>query len=75
MAEIQGEAEDGFKYYEVESEDEKITGCYEKIDRHLLSSDIKYPIYKQTDGPFYLRINAVERASWVFLNQKGIKYE
>ena len=75
----QGEAIFGPKYYEVKSNDEKINGCYKKINYHSLhpNSSSQYPIYQQAGGPFYLKIHVDrEGAPWLFLRNpnKVIKY-
>ena len=76
---IKGAAKDGAKYYEVQSKDDEITGCYEKINFHSVHDDRpgrKYPIYNQTGGPFYLKINAAEKgAPWFFLTENRFKYK
>ena len=74
-----GVTKDGAKYYEVKLKGARIEGCYEKINFHSLHSQAKgykYPIFKQTGGSFYLRINEnKERAPWIFADeQENIKY-
>ena len=77
-----GEAFDGAKYYEVKVKvkydiDTKIDGCYKKINFHntnkFTTTAHKYPIYKQTGGHFYLKIDVNEQfAPWLFTDQEGI---
>ena len=79
---VPGEARDGVKYYQVESNDDQINGCYKKINFHNLHTKHqgrKYPIYKQTGGhketTFYLRIDVdKEFAPWMFSTENSIKY-
>ena len=78
----QGAAEDGENYYEVKtnSKDTDLDGCYEKINFHSVHPHTwgtKYPIYKQTSGLFYLKINEdpTFSAQWIFTNKpKNITY-
>ena len=77
-----GTAKDGAEYYDVKTmpKDTKIDGCYQKIDFHSKHPDAKghrYPIYKQTGGTFYLKINEEKSgAPWLFADEtKNIKYE
>ena len=77
-----GAAEDGENYYEVKTnlQHTDIAGCYEKINFHSVhpnTSDIRYPKYKQSSGPFYLRINEdpTFSAPWTFQDEeKNIIY-
>ena len=76
---LQGPTENGENYYEVKtkSRDTKIEGCYEKIAFHSVHSQAvghKYPIYKQTGGQIYLRIDEEKdkRAPWVFADEQNI---
>ena len=78
---IEGAALDGAKYYEVESKDTKVEGCYAKINFHNLHPDarmLKYPIYKQTGGHdnfHYLKVVDEQFAPWVFTDkEENIKY-
>ena len=72
-----GAAKDGLEYYEVESEDTEIEGCYKKINFHSVhpkASGHKYPIYKQTGGQknVYLRIDVTrDYAPWLFTDKEG----
>ena len=76
-----GTVQSGLQYYEVESKDEKIEGCYTKIgfyNKNKYMND-KFPIYKQTGDPencHYLKIVIDEnKAPWVFTDKYGnIKY-
>ena len=69
-----GAAKDGFEYYEVESEDTKLEGCYAKINfrnEHMNNLD-DYPIYRQTGGlkNIYLKIDVHESdAPWLFTDK------
>ena len=80
---IQGASAYGESYYEVKtnSQNTEIAGCYEKINSHSvhpkISHIVKYPIYKQTSGPFYLKINEdpTFSAPWTFQDEeKNIIY-
>ena len=67
----------GSEYYEVESEDAKIEGCYVKIKFYHESKDSleDYPIYEQTGGAknfYYLQIDVNEAdAPWLFTDKNG----
>ena len=74
-----GPAKDGENYYEVttSSRDNKIEGCYAKIAFHSVHSQAaghKYPMYKQTGGQIYLRIDEEKdkKAPWVFADEQEI---
>ena len=71
-------APSGLKYYEVQSKDLKIAGCYTKILFHNENKFQKltnFPIYEQTVGQkniHYLKINTDERlAPWLFTDKDG----
>ena len=75
----EGAAVDGENYYEVttNSQDAKIEGCYRKIDSHNVHSQAaghKYPMYKQTGGPIFLRIDEDKdrKAPWIFADEQNI---
>ena len=79
---INGTARDGANYYEVKSKDKDIEGCYKKTNFHNLNPktpDLQYPIYQQTGGHFYLKIDVAEvsekkGAPWLFSSEEGVKY-
>ena len=71
-------ASGGSKYYEVQSDDAKIAGCYTKILFHNVNKFQKswnFPIYEQTGvqkNIYYLKINTEEQfAPWLFTDKDG----
>ena len=73
-----GAVNNGLEYYEVESDDTKIEGCYAKINFHNENMNTleNYPIYRQTTGDpkniYYLQINVTDPdAPWLFTDKDG----
>ena len=72
-----GAAIDGSEYYEVESEDTKIKGCYTKMQFHNVNhfNTLNYPIYRQTGDAkngYFLKTNNEQLVPWLFTDKTGI---